>query len=145
MWYIPWGRGAYRNGPYHSNTAFIVILKAISTYLQQKRRTCHYTSHSNVYKITEGCFVHKIGKRRGLAEIYEFPTLCLVFLCPSMERKSLVVSLTKAIFWCKPATVEQNRGLSWKLSWMLCHRKPSHCPISKVIPPAAPPTKWLPC
>lgn len=58
----------------------------------RKETNMSYTSHSNVYKITEGCFVHGIGKCRGLPETYEFPTLCLVFLRPSTERKSLVVS-----------------------------------------------------
>jgi len=38
-----------------------------------------------------------------------------------------------------------NRGLSWKLACMLCHWKPSHCPLSKVIPSAAPRTKRLAC
>lgn len=62
---------------------------------------------SNVYEIKEGCFVHETGKSRGLPQTYGFPTLCPVFLCPSTERKSLVVSLTKAIFRCQVAIVER--------------------------------------
>jgi hypothetical protein len=93
--------GTYLEDVVHTEMALVT---QTLLFWRRIRPTCNKTDehgvilHTQVYKIIEGCFVHEIGKRGGLPETYEFPTLCLVFLCPSMERKSLAVSLNKAIF-----------------------------------------------